>query len=467
MGKSGAPSGTAVRPGEVSAIDPGPFFQKLKPGPGLPAEHVRADQRRRLHAATIALVDRDRSHRVKVRDLAHTAGVSTATFYRHFLNADECLASTYDAAMDTIIGRAAAAQRSVPGWEESVRLTVSAVLGGVAIDPRVARLALVTIYGAGPEARKRIGVGVERFEALIAACFRSAPPGVSPPRHLIAGMTAGMLRVARAQTFEGRVSDPTRSADQIAEWMLALPDTEVLSLSPGPKSSKIKRRETHPFPTTQDSERSVEIGDDRQRLMRAAIRLATPEGFAKLTVSQLRAETGISRRRFDSCFGSLEDCFLDALDSSVGDAVTKAGVWATAPDRWEQRVCRFVLALCAQAARDRGLARLTFLGIFAAGLPGLLGRERMIGRAAAGLRTLVPPESQPSPIVAEASVAAVWHIVQSDIAANRSRGLPLVAPLLSYVLLAPIIGAPGASEAIHAEFEGFGSVGKPYLKTEI
>jgi hypothetical protein len=48
-------------------------------------------------------------------------------------------------------------------------------------------------------------------------------------------------------------------------------------------------------------------------------------------------------------------------------------------------------------------------------------------------------------------VAAAWHIAQSDTAAGRTRDLPAIAPLLSYLLLAPIVGPKPAAAAIQAE----------------
>jgi hypothetical protein len=54
-------------------------------------------------------------------------------------------------------------------------------------------------------------------------------------------------------------------------------------------------------------------------------------------------------------------------------------------------------------------------------------------------------------IEAEASVAATWHIVQTDIVARRARGLPLSASLLSYVLLTPAVGPKTAALVVQAE----------------
>ena len=453
MAESGEGSGVAVGSDQGLAVDLQPLFQKLKPGPGLPAEQVLADQRRRLHGAMIALVDGAGWSGVRVRSLARTAGVSTSTFYKHFGNADDCLASTYDAVMATALRHSAAAQRRQSDWRGSLRAAVATLMEDLAGEPRAARLALLDIFGAGPGPRKRIGLAVGELEQLLAASFASAPSTVTAPRHLVAGMAAGMLRVARTTTLAGRADELPGLAAELGDWMLALPNLEVLSLlvTPAGMAASRSRREPRPFPAEIAPTADRAVADDRERLLRAAVKLAMLEGFAKLTAPRLRAEAGVSRRRFEATFESLDECFLEAVETVAGEAAGRAQSWSEGSDEWERRTCRFVLALCAQAARNRAQARLAFLGVFATGREGLLRRERMVGRVAAELRATVPAARRPSPIVAEASVAAVWHIAQSDIAAGRARSLPAVAPLLSYVVLAPIVGAPTATAAIQAE----------------
>jgi AcrR family transcriptional regulator len=432
------------------AVDLEPLFQKLKPGPGLPAEQVLADQRRRLHGAMIALIDGGGWSCVRVRALARAAGVSTSTFYKHFVNADDCLASTHDAVMVTALQNAAAAQRREPDWRDSLRTTVATLIGELAADPRAARLVLLDVFSAGPSARKRIGRAVAELEQLLADSFTSAPRPVTPPRHLVAGMTAGMLRVARTTTLAGRSDELPGLADEIADWMLTLPDPEVLSLLVRRKDDGPGIRPACP-PLQPEREPGIADTDDRARLLRATIKLAGLEGLSKLTASRLRAEAGVSRRGFESCFESLDECALDAIETVASEAVARSRGWSEGPEDWSRQTCRFVLALCTQAARNRIHARFAFLGIFATGRAGLLRREQMIGRIAAELRATVPPDLQPTQLVAEASVAAAWHIAQSDVAAGRSRTLPSIAPLLSYIVLAPIIGASSAAAAVRAE----------------
>lgn len=434
------------------AVDLQPLFQKLKPGPGLPAEQVFADQRRRLQGATVALVDRDGCGGLRVRSLARTAGVSTATFYKHFVNADDCLASTYDAVMAAAMLHAGAAQRRETDWRAALRATVTRLMEDLASEPRVARLALVDIFAAGPNARKRIGGVVGELEGLVASSFAAAPRNVIPPRHLVAGMTAGMLRVARTTTLTGRAAELPAFADELGGWMLALPSPEVLSLlAPPPRPGDGPRREREPFPAVSSAGSECQVGGERERLQRAVVKLAEQDGFAKLSAPRLRAEAGVSRRRYEDCYASVDECYLDGIERFASEAANCARAWSEVGPKWETRTCRFVLGLCAQAARGRTRTRLVFQGIFAAGRTGLLRRESMVATIAATLRQTVPAAERPSPIGAEASVAAIWHIAQFDVAAGRSRNLPAISPLLSYVALAPIVGSEAAATAIKSE----------------
>jgi len=428
----------------------GLLFSKLKPGPGMSAEEVAADQRRRLHGAIIALVDAKSWEDVRVRSVARVAGVSTTTFYKHFANADQCFASAFDAAMGGALRRSASAGRGRREWRTALRSAVRALLTEFAEEPRSARVTLLDVFSAGPGARRRIGHAVAELEEVVASSLRTEPRPPPAPRRLVAGMAAGTIRVARQTTAAGRGAELPGLADDLVEWMLCLPHAEIGSLLQGAGASAADGREPKPFPDTTQRIVDGAVVDERERLLRAAAKVATADGFAGLTTRNVRAEAGVSRRGFDATFDDLDQCFLAAVETIAEESVVRASAWAAGVEDWRIRICRAILALCAQAARDQSLARVTFLEIFRPGRPGLLRRERLIGRATTALLQAAPPGQRPSQVAAEASVAAAWRIAHADIAAGRARQLPRIAPLLSYVVLAPIVGAESAGEAIRS-----------------
>jgi AcrR family transcriptional regulator len=428
-----------------------PLYRKLKPGRGLPPERVADDQRTRLHGAMVALVGTVGWSGIRVRPLSRAAGISTGTFYKHFANADECFASAYEAAIDRAVSRAAAEQRRQPGWQQSLRAATKALFDHFASDPQAARFALVDVFSAGPVARSRIAWGVERLEGLVARSFLGAPSSVVTPRHLIAGMTAGMTRVARTTTRLNRAGELPGLVDDLVRWMCALPSPEILSLLAPRNFGTATERRARPASTGLPARASSSLHDDRGRLLRAAVSSMEAKGPAGVTSAALRQEAGVSKRRFDACFESLEHCLLEGIEMMVREATVEARSWSEHAGAWELRLCRFVSRVCTQTASNRRKARLAVLALPSIGRGGVLRRETVLDQAAQELLRTTPQDLRPSPIRAEASIAAVWHIAQADIAAGRARGLPSVAPLLSYVLLAPIIGPETAAAAIGAE----------------
>jgi AcrR family transcriptional regulator len=432
--------------GEGLAVERQLQFQKLKPGPGMPAAVVLVDQRRRLHGAIIALVDGEGWESVRVRTLTRAAGVSTSTFYKHFPNADLCFASAFDAVMGEALQRSAAAQRRRGDLRARLMAGVAALLEKFADEPRSARVALLDVFSAGPEARRRIGSAASDLERHFAGCLRNDPK-TPAPRHLVAGMTAGVMRVARHTTAASRGDELPGLASELGEWMLSLPDPAVVTLLRAAGDPAVGRGDRLTLSAVKQKPRGVSAGN-RERSLRAAVRIALTDGFAALTASRVRCDAGVSVRSFNDEFADLDECFLDGVETAASEALDQAVAWSSTTPDWAVRTCRAVLALCVQAARDRPLARIIFLEIFAPGKVGLLRREKLITEMSEALRSTIPAEVRPSHLAVEASIAAAWHIAQLDVAAGRTKELPKVAPLFSYVLLAPIIGPQTATRAI-------------------
>ncbi len=441
-GDHGPKLGTALRP----------LFDKLKPGPGLPADLVIADQHRRLQGALVALVDEEGWEEVRVRSLVRAAGVSTTTFYKHFADIDECLVSTFDSIVEGAVKRAVEAGRREGDFHASLVASVGSLMRTWADEPSAARLVLIDIFDAGSGPRKRISSMVGKFEALLAISFERAPEKSSLPRPLIAAMAAGMMHVTRTTLLADRTAELPVLAEQLVDWMSSLPGPEVLQLIEHQETAGAARarREREPFP---EPIRCLEGVGDRERLLRAAVKVVTADGLTALTPPRLRAEAEVSRRSFDALYKSVDECFLDSIETVATDAATEAREWSTAAPDWQRQTCRFTLAICAQAARNRPQARLAFLATLATGRAGFLRRERMVIHLASFLRATVPSPRRPSVLTAEASTAASWQLAQSTLTAGRARSLPRLSPLMTYLVLAPIVGSVDAGSLVEKEFD--------------
>jgi AcrR family transcriptional regulator len=160
--------------------------------------------------------------------------------------------------------------------------------------------------------------------------------------------------------------------------------------------------------------------------------VALANGYAGLTVSKIRREAGVSRRRFDERFADTKACFLTAIESLAGRAAHRAVTWATASTDNQHFNARTVLALCAIVARNQRQAELVLATILAPGRDGLRCRENLISEAAAWLS--IEAAHPRTPLEAEASVAATWRIAQREVLDGRAQSLPRCAALF-YALL--------------------------------
>jgi AcrR family transcriptional regulator len=178
-------------------------------------------------------------------------------------------------------------------------------------------------------------------------------------------------------------------------------------------------------------------GDERERILRAAVRLSAADGPSDLTITQIRRAAGVSRRNFDRYFASAPECVLASVEWLVGRASTRARVWANRDPDPAGRTFRLVLALCTQVSTNKPLARLAFGGLLEIGRDGLLCRERILATGAARMRENPSLSGSAESIAAEASAAAAWRVAEVEVIGGRAAGLPGLATLIDHILLAP------------------------------
>jgi AcrR family transcriptional regulator len=413
---------------------------------------VLASQLSRLRRAMIELSAERGYENVTVRSLTRLAGVSTRSFYKHFANVGECFAYTYESLMEDGLRRAAEAQAGSEDLEEAVRASLESLLADLHRHPKVARLLLVEAFAAGPALQPSMTDAIGGFERLLSDTLADGAETLAVSGQIVEGAAAATMRVARTRLLDENGVEPAAISDEVRDWMLSLPGQCAPPEPPdrGPFQS-LSRRNGHepredPGPTVLGG-----VGEERGRILSAAVKLAATGGFSDLRIPKIRAEAGVSRRSFDARFVDAAECFLEAIEAVATAAASRAQSAAREATSWERRIYLGIRALCEEAARNPVLARLTFVDIFAPGREGLRRRERLISLAAERLRNAVPPEWRPSELIAEASAAAAWRIAQAEVAEGRAKDLPRLLPVLAYVALAPVVGPAAAAEVIQLE----------------
>jgi AcrR family transcriptional regulator len=418
----------------------GERFPKLKPGPGQSAQDVAVHQRRRLQAAMVELVAEGGYGAVTVAALSDRACVSKRDFYKWFSGKEECFLSTYDLVIHRSLEGILAAVEGEEDPLERLRLGFHAFADQVAGNPEAARLALVEVFAVGGGAAPRLLRANRLFEALVAR-YVSPSERLPLPPLVVKGIVGGGARVTRTWLRAG--APRALDGEELMGWALSFRDSGVLRLRGLPVAGAppaLPAAVVGPAP-----------GDERGLILAATAKLSAETGYAGLTVSRVRAAAGLSRRSFESHFEGVGDCFLATVSMLSGRTLAAAEPAFLSAGDWGCGIHRMVVALCHLLARDPAFARLAFLDLYSPGEGAIRWRGELITQLAATLRRRAEPEWQPGELAAEASVAAMWSVIHHLVAGGRVESLPAAAPVLSYLALAPALGAAAAIEVIVAE----------------
>lgn len=122
---------------------------------GLTREEVERSQRDRLLLAAAAAMSEKGYARTVVEDIVKRAGVSRETFYRLFGSKLDCFMAAFQRAGELLISHITASgdsERTSTDPVERFAVFFQSYLEGLAANPTFARLFLVEVHAAGPEA---------------------------------------------------------------------------------------------------------------------------------------------------------------------------------------------------------------------------------------------------------------------------------------------------------------------------
>lgn len=430
---------------------------KLKPGPGKPGVDVERHQRARIHSALVELVAKQGYDAVTVRDLSQTAGVSTRTFYQHYSSKEKCFLRVQELIGRQILRAVAASQAGAQDRESRMWLAANALVRAWEACPKAAHLMLVDAYAAGPRALAQARAANRSIEARIG--MYSASDSTAIPPLLIEGIVAGLASVTRSRLLSAQARSSVEVADDLGRWAISCWDPLAARLEQLDRAVASESRDADSF---QPASSSMAVGGeggasapsgDMALLLSAAAKLVATTDAESITPEKILATAGVPRRSFSAHFSSGEDCVAAAVELHTKTAISRAkraGRERTTP---EARVCRMVSSLCVQIASDPTLASLCFGETNVRGVRKMRCEEQFIaelGRPIEG-ELLRASTGHSDELMVEASVGAMLGVLQRQVTAGRFLRAPQIAPTLSYLILAPMVGALPAIEAIRKE----------------
>jgi AcrR family transcriptional regulator len=135
-------------------------------------EVVRSQRERMLRAMAQTMADKGYVA-TTVADVLGAAGVSRETFYEQFSSKEDCFAHAYEEAARILLAAVAEAQGSDGEPLEVLRRTLRVYLDTLAAESAFARLFLVEVYAAGPDALARRAAVQRTFADLVISGFHA------------------------------------------------------------------------------------------------------------------------------------------------------------------------------------------------------------------------------------------------------------------------------------------------------
>ncbi|HWC49713.1 MAG TPA: TetR/AcrR family transcriptional regulator [Solirubrobacterales bacterium] len=417
-------------------------------------------------AAMVAVASHHGYGGATVSRVVEFAGVSRATFYEHFAGREECFRAAYEAkarAAREIVG--AAAEAATPA--ERPGAVLEALVEALAADRATARFLLIEALAAPQPIRELHERLIASVDAFVAGFLdEQLPPAAIqiPSTALMAGVADVLTRRILSETAE----DLGSLCSDLGRWINAY--------RLGDGSAPLHQGRWHDLgrfaklvPSGEVEEppllprgRSALAAEDaatarRQRILDATARLASEEGYAKLTVAAIATAARVPRAAFYSHFESKQEALMAAQTHGLQGAMAASAAEYSPTAPWPTRVWRAILAFFTYVAGVPHYARLDFVESYAAGAEAIRHRQQNQMVFALFLEDgyRQNPEAARLPrACSEAIAGAILGLMRRVVVEGKTERMLSIAPAAVYTILAPFIGPEEACVQVQAWARG-------------
>ncbi len=406
----------------------------MRAGRGNEPDASERNQRERLFGALVAITSEKGYEATRVADVVELAGVGRATFYEHFTDMQELLLAAVDALIEPTLALIEEAE-DAPSGEARVRQAVEALFKAMAAQPAAAKMGCIELYAAGPPGEAEMERAIDVFEAFGIAQLNQIPGREEMPPPIVRALVGGLLKVIQKRLYLDEADELPRLAEPIADWGLSYPPP------PGPLTGPRRRgRKARSFEDRQA------VAHPPERVLRALAAIVSEKGYAETTVAEVIERAKTSYRVFYGHFENKEEAFLAALDSGSAQMLAAVLPAFHRARSWEESVRAAYEAMFAFAMEEPEYTRLGAVEMYTVGRAALRRRDNVME----GLEGLLTPgyELAPDtpPIAAEAIGGAIYALIHDQVKSKGPERLPELAPMATYMTLAPFLGAEQAYE---------------------
>jgi AcrR family transcriptional regulator len=441
--------------------------RKVPPGPGAEgtdardsAQSSRAGQRTRLLGSLVEIVSERGYPEARIGDISARAGVSRATFYQLFENKQASFV-----AVQRDLGAQLSADSASAVADADPERAIDAAFGALTdfAEREPAAFAVLTHEAmlAGAEAvaeRDRLlSELADHVEQAQARAGRAATLPEIPSGILLGGAARAIGIQMRSGSFDARTTHaelvawadayrvPSRARRKRGDFVLPettrSKGTTAAAMAPAPLP-----RGRHRLP----SELVVRV--QRERILYATAEAIRVNGFEHTTVADIVATAGVSREVFYSHFRSRADAFV-ATHKLVFEQLmaTAAGNFFASAAPWPERVWDAWTASTEFVVGTPSLAYFAFVESYALG-PSI---NKRTDDAVLAFTVFLQsdqrhgtPSMEPRASAFTAIAGAVIETTSSYIRSDRAGELFALMPLMTYMILAPFLGADAAHELV-------------------
>ncbi len=426
-----------------------PIYKRLPHGPHrLERGEVIRHQRTRIHGAMVEAVAESGYEHTSVKQVIGLAGVSRRSFYEQFSNKEECFLATFDLIAGREIKRMRKAYIAADGGlEERLRAAFQSLTTQAGENRKAATLVLLEARTAGAAGTLRLRRATTTCEQMLARGLLASPEASPLPVPVVRGITGGlhgMMAQAMSAT-RGRI-DPQLS-EEMLQWTLlfqtpaAAHMDELLAAGLSLRMREISLARAHPTAPPMGAL------DTRTQLLDEVLRLAALHGYRELTAPQIADEASVPIDAFLELFATRGECFLAALDKISEELLAIAADPELVSAQWPTAVRRVLGELLSFLGERPLYARTLAQEAFTAG-PEAVQYTLELLQTIATLLTEGAPNPVQSELVVEGIAGALLHTVRCQVVSGRIQLLGALADHLSYIVLAPFLGAEAALEVL-------------------
>jgi AcrR family transcriptional regulator len=187
--------------------------------------------------------------------------------------------------------------------------------------------------------------------------------------------------------------------------------------------------------------------NQRERMLDAVADVASFKGYAAMSVEDIVATAGVSRRTFYDHFKDKEDAFLAAYDAIGAKAIARVQVAYDSSKTFMDGVAACLQTFLEFASSEPQYAEMCIVEVLAAG-PRAVERRDVVMRAFArllhqGAQTMAdsihPPE-----LTAETVIGGLFEILHSRVMRGEATQLLELLPDLAYSMMVSYLGHEAA-----------------------